>query len=156
MLLKRLGFDPAASSAPFVAITIVVIATDNCTIVSKKIVSVTSDEPGSAEWEITGNLTLLLRAERNGSGSGHTYTVTVEVTDSSGNASRRRVDVAVPGAPVATSYCPLGESIEGTAGSPDTAFGTQAGQCNEDICQQHPVSGSAAPFIADGACFTMD
>jgi len=97
MLLKRLGFDPAASSAPFVAITIVVIATDNCTIVSKKIVSVTSDEPGSAEWEITGNLTLLLRAERNGSGSGHTYTVTVEVTDSSGNASRQRVDVAVPG-----------------------------------------------------------
>jgi len=81
-----------------VPVTVTVAASDNCTIVRTQIVSVESNEPqdGPPDWQMTGDLTLLLRAERNGSGSGRTYTLTVEVTDSSGNASRQTVDVVVP------------------------------------------------------------
>jgi hypothetical protein len=81
-----------------VPVTVRVAATDNCAVASKRIVSVTGDEPqdGPPDWQITGDLTLLLRAERNGPGRGRTYTLTVEVTDSSGNASRQTVDVVVP------------------------------------------------------------
>ena len=60
----------------------------------------------------------------------------------------------IHGVEVATCLCPLGESLEGMSVKPDTAFATQAGQCNEDICSQHPVSG---PFSFDdiqgGQCF---
>ncbi len=48
------------------------------------------------DWEITGALTLDLRAERAGSGSGRLYTITVESRDASGNASIRTVAVTVP------------------------------------------------------------
>jgi hypothetical protein len=81
-----------------VPVTVTVGATDNCGVVSEKIVSVTSNESqgGSADWQVTGDLSLLLRAERDGSGSGRTYTITVEVKDAAGNASRRAVNVIVP------------------------------------------------------------
>jgi hypothetical protein len=52
----------------------------------------------------------------------------------------------VNGVEVTTRVCPLGESLEGTAVPANTAFMTQAGQCHEDICAQHPVSG---PFSFD-------
>jgi len=62
----------------------------------------------------------------------------------------------IHGVEVATCFCPLGESLEGTAVPANTAFGTQAGQCNEDICFQHPVS---APLgfddIKEGACLQI-
>jgi hypothetical protein len=48
----------------------------------------------------------------------------------------------IHGVPVATCHCPLGESIEGKAVAPNTAFGTQAGQGNTDICFNHPVAGT--------------
>ena len=68
-----------------------------------RIVSVTSDEPlnGSGDgntavdWEITGALTLNLRAERSGQGNGRVYTITVQCTDDSGNASSTEVRVIV-------------------------------------------------------------
>jgi hypothetical protein len=47
----------------------------------------------------------------------------------------------INGVEVATCLCPLGESLEGKPVRANTAFLTQAGQCNEDICSQHPVSG---------------
>ena len=60
----------------------------------------------------------------------------------------------INGVEVATCLCPLGESLDGKSVQADTAFATQAGQCNEDICSQHPVSG---PFSFDdiqgGQCF---
>ena len=54
----------------------------------------------------------------------------------------------IHGVEVATCLCPLGESLEGKSVSANTAFLTQAGQCNEDICSQHPVSGPF-PFSFD-------
>ena len=47
----------------------------------------------------------------------------------------------IRGVPVATCHCPLGESLEGKAVEPHTAFATQAGQGNAEICSDHPVSG---------------
>lgn len=69
-----------------------------------RIISVTSNEsddgPGdghtTSDWRITGDLTLLLRAERSGEGTGRIYTITVESRDSFGNASTQTVTVSVP------------------------------------------------------------
>jgi hypothetical protein len=69
-----------------------------------RIVAVTSNESTngsgdgntSGDWEITGPMTLKLRAERAGSGSGRIYTITVESTDAAGNVSRTTVNVTVP------------------------------------------------------------
>ena len=68
-----------------------------------RIVSVTSDEPvnGSGDgntvpdWEITGALTVSLRAERSGNADGRVYTITVECVDDSGNAATTMVTVTV-------------------------------------------------------------
>ena len=69
-----------------------------------KIISVTSNEPidgpgdghSSPDWQITGDLTLLVRAERSGEGTGRIYTITVESRDSFGNAALQTVTVSVP------------------------------------------------------------
>jgi hypothetical protein len=61
-----------------------------------KIVSVTSNEAGAGQYEITGDLTLNLLSERNGGGNGRVYTMVVEARDASGNASTRSVTVTVP------------------------------------------------------------
>ena len=68
-----------------------------------RIVSVSSSDPvnglgdgdSSPDWEITGPLSLLLRAER-AQGAGRTYTVTLECVDASTLASRTSVTVTVP------------------------------------------------------------
>jgi hypothetical protein len=64
-----------------------------------RITQVTCNEPQdplSPGWELTGALTLNLRAERLGSGSGRAYTITVEAADASGNTSTASTVVAVP------------------------------------------------------------
>lgn len=48
------------------------------------------------DWEITGPLTLNLRAERSGAGDGRVYTVTVGCADAAGNRSTASTTVAVP------------------------------------------------------------
>jgi hypothetical protein len=45
------------------------------------------------------------------------------------------------GVPVATCHCPIGESPDGTAIAPHTAFVTQAGQGLQQFCAKHPVGG---------------
>ena len=84
-------------------VTVIVSAVDNCRLANSKIISVTSEstvEPDKGQtvpdWQITGDLTLRLRAERSGAGAGRVYNITVECTDVSGNASRAVVQVAVP------------------------------------------------------------
>ncbi len=69
-----------------------------------QIVSVNSDEPlngkgdgnTDTDWQITGDLSVNLRAERAGKGDGRIYTVGVECADGSGNTAGASVQVAVP------------------------------------------------------------
>jgi feruloyl esterase len=69
-----------------------------------KIVSVTSNEPinglgdgnTSPDYQITGKLSLNLRAERSGNGHGRVYTVGVVCMDASGNSSTNTVNITVP------------------------------------------------------------
>jgi len=66
------------------------------------IVFVSSNEPvgsdavANGQAVITGDLTLNLKAERNGNGNGRIYTITVQTTDSYGNIATGTVDVTVP------------------------------------------------------------
>ena len=78
-------------------VTLRVSATDNCHVARTRIVEVTSNEAGSSgDWQVTGDLTLDLRAERSGNGAGRVYTITIECADDSGNTSRALATVAVP------------------------------------------------------------
>jgi rhamnogalacturonan endolyase len=69
-----------------------------------RIVGVSSNEPidgeddgnTSPDWEITGPLTVDLRAERSGLGTGRVYTIDVEGKDAAGNTTRQSVTVRVP------------------------------------------------------------
>lgn len=82
-----------------VAVTLSAVVNDAVDgAVGAAIVSVTSNEPvgGAPDWEITGPLTLKLRAEREGGGTGRIYTITVSSTDAAGNSSTATVVVAVP------------------------------------------------------------
>ncbi len=80
---------------------------DNCGDIDLgncRIVSVTSNEPinGSGDgntdpdFEITGDLTADLRAEKSGSGNGRIYIMTLECTDTNENTSTATVDISVP------------------------------------------------------------
>jgi len=71
-------------------------ATDASGVASTKIISVTSNESGSGQWQITGDMTVNLQADRNGNGSGRLYTVTVQCKDSLNNAATKAVTIRVP------------------------------------------------------------
>jgi hypothetical protein len=68
-----------------------------------EIVSVSSNEPvngkgdgnTSPDWDITGDLTVDLRAERSGKGSGRIYTVEIQCTDASGQTANETTEVTV-------------------------------------------------------------
>lgn len=83
-------------------VTLSVNATDNCHVARSKIISVTSTEVlasagvASPDWQITGDLTVNLRAERSGNGPGRIYTITVECADDAGNTSTAQAQVTVP------------------------------------------------------------
>ena len=87
-----------------VQVNVNVLASDNCdTEPACRIVSVSSNEPvngsgdgnTSPDWEVIGDFTVNLRAERSGTGDGRIYTITVECIDDSGNNSTETVDVTV-------------------------------------------------------------
>lgn len=93
------------SNHEMIPVIVAVSATDLCSgPVDCQIVSVTSNEPVSGtgggdkspDWEITGSLTLNLRAERTVKGTGRIYTITVRCTDSAGNQATSTVTVTVP------------------------------------------------------------
>jgi hypothetical protein len=48
------------------------------------------------DWNITGLLTLDLKADRLGNGTGRIYTITIECRDSAGNKATGTVIVKVP------------------------------------------------------------
>ena len=65
-------------------------------VISSEGVSRGADDDGSPDWEVTGPLSLRLRAERSSSSQGRVYTITIECADQSGNTTRRAVTVSVP------------------------------------------------------------
>jgi hypothetical protein len=82
-------------------VTIDVEATDDFGPTLCRIIGVTSNEPSSPgvrepDWEITGPLTVNLRADRSGEGNGRVYTITVECEDDGGNEVTSEVIVTVP------------------------------------------------------------
>jgi hypothetical protein len=95
------------SNHKMVPVTVSVAVTDNCdpsvaqschieSIVSNEPVSGTGEGDTDPDWEITGNLTANIRAERAGSGSGRVYTIFVRCTDNAGNSSGTATQVMVP------------------------------------------------------------
>ena len=83
-----------------IPVTITAAALDNCSASPmSKILSVSVNEPingARSDWEITGDLSLNLRAGRSGNASGRIYTITVQCTDDNGNSSIGNVYVTVP------------------------------------------------------------
>jgi N-acetylneuraminic acid mutarotase len=87
-----------------VAVTLSATVTDACGDPSPvtNIIAVLSNEPAESnafangQALITGNLTLELKADRNGNGNGRIYTIIVETTDSYGNSATNTVNVTVP------------------------------------------------------------
>jgi len=88
-----------------VPVAVAVSASDNCDAAPVcRITSVSSNErvdglgdgDTAPDWEITGNLTVNLRAERSGTGSDRVYTIAAQCTDVSGNSSTTTVAVTVP------------------------------------------------------------
>jgi HYR domain len=81
-------------------------AASRCTITG-----ITSNEPVVAtecdtttpDWQITGNLTALLREERCGTGNGRVYTIAIQCPDASGNVANASVAVVVPFSQSATA-----------------------------------------------------
>lgn len=87
-----------------VAVTVSADAGDLVGVSSLKIVNVTSSEPDNGlgdgdtanDIQVTGDLTVNLRAERAGGGNGRTYTITVEASDDAGNTTTKTCTVFVP------------------------------------------------------------
>jgi hypothetical protein len=98
--ITSLRANPSVLSPPnnkMVPVTISVTATDICDSNPRsKIISVTSNEAGAGQYQITGDLTLNLLADRNGAGTGRIYTIVVEARDTAGNATTKSVIVTVP------------------------------------------------------------
>jgi len=87
-----------------VPVTVSVTASDICDPNPVcRIISVVSNEPPNGlgdgntapDWQITGNLTANVRAERSGGGSGRVYTITVQCSDFSNNSSSKATTVTV-------------------------------------------------------------
>jgi hypothetical protein len=100
--ISSVAASPASLWPPnnkMVPVTISVTVTDAVDPApSSKIDSVTSSagpgDPKNPNWEITGDLTVNLRADKDG-GDGRTYTITVRSTDASGNSATKSVEVKV-------------------------------------------------------------
>jgi probable HAF family extracellular repeat protein len=87
-----------------VPVTLTVNYSDSCgLLVESRIVGVTSSDSvtgqgdnTSPDWELTGPVTLNLRAEHSSKADIRVYTITVECQDSEGNRARNTVEVLAP------------------------------------------------------------
>ena len=79
-------------------VTINYSVADNCTASSQIncVLSVTSNEGTSADWQIIDAHRVKLRAERDGGGNGRIYTITITCKDSANNTTTKTVTVTVP------------------------------------------------------------
>lgn len=83
-------------------VTLTVTATDAVSAPVSRIISITANQPANGvgdgntvgDWQITGPLTVQLRAERS-QGNDRIYTITVETVDAAGNRSVGTVTVTV-------------------------------------------------------------
>jgi len=107
-VISRLASNPAYLWPPnhkMVSVRLNAVVTDACSATTWKITSITSSEAANAkgsgntatDWEITGDHTAKLRAERSGITGPRVYTLTVEAEDAAGNVSEpKSVTVTVP------------------------------------------------------------
>ena len=65
-------------------------------VASNEPVNGTGDGDTAPDWQITGALTVNLRAERAGNGTGRVYTITVQCMDKAGNRATKDATVTVP------------------------------------------------------------
>jgi hypothetical protein len=89
-----------------VPVRVSAVATDTCGEATWKIISITSSETEDAkgsgntapDWQITGDATANLRAERSGTNkAGRVYTIAIQATDEAGNVSEpTTLTVTVP------------------------------------------------------------
>jgi len=85
-------------------VSVTIMSSDNCPGTTCRIIGVSSNEPTnglgdgntSTDWQITGDTTVNLLAERSGTGGDRIYEITVECTDASGNKTQSQVSVVVP------------------------------------------------------------
>lgn len=106
--ISAISTNPRALWPPnhkMVPVTVRVTATDTCSPqISCTITKVTSNEPingtgdgnTAPDWEITGGLSVKLRAERAGTGNGRVYTIGVACSDGSANTATGTATVTVP------------------------------------------------------------
>jgi hypothetical protein len=108
-IITAVSADPNVLWSPnhkMVAVGVRATITDACGPTAWRILSVASNEPvndigdgnTSPDWEITGDHTVNLRAERSGANkAGRIYTITVQATDAAGNRSdSKTAKVTVP------------------------------------------------------------
>ena len=79
-----------------VLVTVNYTISDNCDPSPMSVLSVSSNEGTSADWEIIDAHHVKLRADRAGNGSGRIYTIEITSTDASGNSIGKTVLVTVP------------------------------------------------------------
>jgi len=99
-VIGAVSANPAVLWPPdhkLVAINVTVSTSGGCGAISSKIVAVSSNEAtGPGDWLVTDDLSLYLRAERDGAGRGRIYSITVQVTDGAANSTTGIVTVSVP------------------------------------------------------------
>jgi len=97
-VIQSLTASPATitqNNGKMVPVTVTASAADAVdSTPTTRIVGVTGSENVAGDWQITGDLTLQLRAKRSGKTS-RVYTVTVESRDDAGNVSTKTVNVTV-------------------------------------------------------------
>ena len=76
-------------------VTVSYQATDNCAILGTRL-SVSSNEPDAADWEMLDAHRVRLRAKRTARQGARLYTITITAEDVHGNVSRQNVIVRVP------------------------------------------------------------
>jgi hypothetical protein len=79
-----------------VAVTVNYTTSDNCDPSPTSVLSITSNEGTSGDWEILDAHHVRLRSERFGNGCGRIYIIAITSTDASGNTTSKTVPVAVP------------------------------------------------------------
>lgn len=107
-VINSVGASPNTLWPPnhkMVTVVIWAMVKDNCGPTTWQVIDVQSSEPvnglgdgdTSPDWQISGNHTVALRAERSGTGPGRVYTITLQATDAAGNLSTpKTVTVTVP------------------------------------------------------------